>query len=176
MCSSRFCWRSAPGKGPGATRVLCRDCSMWRHAALRSVWCARGEFAFDGREDAFDLGALAVRLFRKGSEHLIANGAIRNQMFRAFPKKPYRQRAKIESIFSAVKRKLSSRAPHRSERRVPPHRAIPAEHARRTRALAGRAAPTKSAAAHPLQSATSTKDDEAWARGRAAPSAGGRKC
>jgi hypothetical protein len=35
-------------------------------------------------------------------------------MFRAFPKKPYRQRNKIESIFSAVKRKLSSRAPGRS--------------------------------------------------------------
>src|SRR6266403_5382080 len=40
--------------------------------------CARGEFAFDGREDAFDLGALAVRFFRKGSEHLIPNGAIRD--------------------------------------------------------------------------------------------------
>jgi hypothetical protein len=35
-------------------------------------------------------------------------------MFRAFPKNPYRQRAKIETIFSAVKRKLSSRAPGRS--------------------------------------------------------------
>jgi hypothetical protein len=34
-------------------------------------------------------------------------------MFRAFPKKPYWQRAKIESIFSAVKHKLSSRAPGR---------------------------------------------------------------
>ena len=44
----------------------------------------------------------------------IPQGTIRNQMFRAFPKKPYRQRAKIESIFSAVKRKLSSRAPGRS--------------------------------------------------------------
>jgi len=44
----------------------------------------------------------------------VPNGAIRNQMFRAFPKKPYRQRAKIESLFSAVKRKLSSRAPGRS--------------------------------------------------------------
>src|SRR3989441_44700 len=44
----------------------------------------------------------------------VPNGAIRNQMFRAFPKKPYRQRNKIESIFSAVKRKLSSRAPGRS--------------------------------------------------------------
>jgi hypothetical protein len=44
----------------------------------------------------------------------IPNGAIRNQMFRAFPKKPYRQRAKIETVFSVVKRKLSSRAPGRS--------------------------------------------------------------
>src|SRR5216684_3488714 len=37
---------------------------------------ARGEFAFDRRENAFDLGALAVRFFRKGAEHLIPNGAI----------------------------------------------------------------------------------------------------
>ncbi len=44
----------------------------------------------------------------------VPNGAIRNQTFRAFPKKPYRQRSKIESVFSAVKRKLSSRAPGRS--------------------------------------------------------------
>jgi len=35
-------------------------------------------------------------------------------MFRRFPAKPYRQRVKIESTFSAVKRKLSSRAPGRS--------------------------------------------------------------
>src|ERR1700676_1311283 len=33
--------------------------------------CARGELAFDRRENAFDLGALPVRFFRKGSEHLI---------------------------------------------------------------------------------------------------------
>src|SRR5207245_10807952 len=44
----------------------------------------------------------------------IPNDAIRNQMYRAFPEKPYRQRAKIETIFSVVKRKLSSRAPGRS--------------------------------------------------------------
>lgn len=44
----------------------------------------------------------------------VPNGTIRNQMFRAFPEKPYRQRAKIETIISAVKRKLSSRAPGRS--------------------------------------------------------------
>jgi hypothetical protein len=40
--------------------------------------CARREFAFDGRENAFDLGALPIRFFRKGAEHLIANGAIRD--------------------------------------------------------------------------------------------------
>lgn len=37
-CSSRFCWRSGLVKGRGATRALCRDCSMWRHKALLSVW------------------------------------------------------------------------------------------------------------------------------------------
>src|SRR6266849_4555335 len=67
-------------------------------------------------------------------------------------------------------------APPRGERRVLPHRAIPAENARRTRALDGRAALTKSVAAHPLQSATSTKDDEAWPRAHAAPDGGGRRC
>src|SRR5216684_3578361 len=44
----------------------------------------------------------------------IPNGAIRNQMYRAFPEKLYRQRTKVETIFSVVKRKLSSRAPGRS--------------------------------------------------------------
>ena len=44
----------------------------------------------------------------------VPQGEIRNQMFRHFPEKPYRQRAKVETIFSVVKRKLSSRAPGRS--------------------------------------------------------------
>jgi hypothetical protein len=44
----------------------------------------------------------------------VPEGAIRNQMYRAFPQKEYRQRAKIETIFSVIKRKLSSRAPGRS--------------------------------------------------------------
>src|SRR5260370_1106471 len=44
----------------------------------------------------------------------IPNGAIRNQMYRAFPEKLYRQRTKVETIFSVVTRKLSSRAPGRS--------------------------------------------------------------
>jgi len=37
---------------------------------------ARRELAFHGRENAFDLGALPIRFFRKGAEHLIPNGAI----------------------------------------------------------------------------------------------------
>src|SRR5229473_1593842 len=41
MCSSRFCWRSGLVKGPGATHVLCRGCSMWQREALPSVWCWR---------------------------------------------------------------------------------------------------------------------------------------
>ena len=41
----------------------------------------------------------------------VPNGTIRNQMYRQFPRKRYGQRAKIETIFSVVKRKLSSRAP-----------------------------------------------------------------
>jgi hypothetical protein len=52
---------------------------------------------------------------------------------------------------------------------VPPHPATPAKNARRTPVLDEPAAPTKSAAAHPPQSATSTKDDESGARARAAP-------
>lgn len=44
----------------------------------------------------------------------VPSGEIRNLMFRRFPAKPYRQRVKIETTFSAVKRKLSSRAPGRS--------------------------------------------------------------
>ena len=38
--------------------------------------CARGEFAFDRREDAFNLGTLPIRFFRKGAKHLIPNGAV----------------------------------------------------------------------------------------------------
>ena len=44
----------------------------------------------------------------------VPQGAIRYQMHRAFPRKHYGPRAKIETIFSVVKRKLSSRAPGRS--------------------------------------------------------------
>ena len=39
---------------------------------------------------------------------------IRRQMYRAFPRQLYRQRAKVETVFSVVKRKLSAKAPGRS--------------------------------------------------------------
>jgi hypothetical protein len=39
---------------------------------------ARGELAFDGREDGFDLRALPLWFFGKSAEHLIANRAVRD--------------------------------------------------------------------------------------------------
>ena len=41
---------------------------------------------------------------------------VRAEMRRAFPRRLYRHRARIESVFSSVKRKLSARAPGRSLR------------------------------------------------------------
>ncbi len=44
----------------------------------------------------------------------IPEGEIRDQMHRAFPRKLYGPRAKIETVFSVIKRKLSAKAPGRS--------------------------------------------------------------
>jgi hypothetical protein len=44
----------------------------------------------------------------------VPQGTLRRQMYQAFPQKEYGQRAKVETVFSVVKRKLSSRAPGRS--------------------------------------------------------------
>jgi Transposase DDE domain/Transposase domain (DUF772) len=44
----------------------------------------------------------------------IPEGAIRYQMHRAFPQKLYAPRAKVETVFSVVKRKLSAKAPGRT--------------------------------------------------------------
>jgi hypothetical protein len=41
-------------------------------------------------------------------------GKARSQMHRAFPRKAYGPRAKIETVFSVIKRKLSAKAPGRS--------------------------------------------------------------
>jgi len=39
---------------------------------------ARGELAFDGREDGFDLSALPEWFFGKGAEHLIPDSTVRD--------------------------------------------------------------------------------------------------
>jgi hypothetical protein len=44
----------------------------------------------------------------------IPEGAIRYQMHRTFPRKLYGLRAKIETVLSVIKRKLSAKAPGRS--------------------------------------------------------------
>jgi IS5 family transposase len=69
---------------------------------------------FDSEANHQHIRGLGAKSVIPARRHGVPNGPIRNQMFRAFPEKLYRQRAKIESIFSAVKRKLSSRAPGRS--------------------------------------------------------------
>ena len=113
MCS-RFCWRSAPVRGPGCdARALPGLLDVAARGAPLGVVLADAEFDSEANHQHIRqrLGAKSIIPARRRG---VPNGAIRNQMFRAFPKKPYRQRAKIESIFSAVKRKLSSRAPGRS--------------------------------------------------------------
>ena len=57
------------------------------------------------------LGAHSVIPARR---HGIPNGAIRFQMYRDFPRKLYGPRAKAETVFSVIKRKLSARAPGRT--------------------------------------------------------------
>ena len=59
------------------------------------------------------LGAMSVIPAKRGKATWQVQG-YRAQMRSAFPRQVYRQRALAESVFSAVKRKLSARAPGRS--------------------------------------------------------------
>ena len=61
------------------------------------------------------LGARSVIPAKRGKKTWRIHG-VRAQMRRAFPRRLYRRRALIESLFSSVKRKLSARAPGRSLR------------------------------------------------------------
>lgn len=56
-------------------------------------------------------GALSVIPARRRG---VPNGDIRYQMYRKFPHKLYGPRAKVETVFSVIKRKLSAKAPGRS--------------------------------------------------------------
>ena len=59
------------------------------------------------------LGAQSVIPAKRGKKTWRVRG-VRAEMRRAFPRKLYRRRALIETLFSSVKRKLSARAPGRS--------------------------------------------------------------
>src|SRR3974377_920760 len=59
------------------------------------------------------LGAQRVIPAKRGKKTWRIHG-VRAEMRRAFPQRPYRRRALIESVFSSIKRKLSARAPGRS--------------------------------------------------------------
>lgn len=59
------------------------------------------------------VGATSIILAKRGKSTWRIHG-IRAQMRASFPATQHAQRALVESIFSAVKRKLSARAPGRS--------------------------------------------------------------
>ena len=61
------------------------------------------------------LGAQSVIPAKRGKKTWHIHG-VRAEMRRSFPRRLYRRRALIESVFSSVKRKLSARAPGRSLR------------------------------------------------------------
>src|SRR5579875_2730334 len=61
------------------------------------------------------LGAQSVIPAKRGKKTWRLHG-VRAEMRRAFPRRLYRHRSLIESLFSSVKRKLSARAPGRSLR------------------------------------------------------------
>jgi hypothetical protein len=69
------------------------------------------------------LGAQSVIPAKRGKKTWRIHG-VRAQMRRQFPRRIYRRRALIESLFSSIKRKLSARAPGRAAR-FPCRRAKP---------------------------------------------------
>ena len=60
------------------------------------------------------IGAESIIPAKRGKADWKIKG-VRAQMRRRFPRKRYSQRAQVESVFSAVKRKLSAKAPGRSD-------------------------------------------------------------
>jgi len=75
---------------------------------------ADGEFDSErNHQHVRALGAKSIIPARRGKRTWKIQG-LRARMRRRFPRKQYRQRALIESVFSAVKRKLSMKAPGRT--------------------------------------------------------------
>src|SRR6266404_3646701 len=112
MENNRSCWhnqrgkdpwvdpRALPGLGDAAARlaplrlVLAEFDSEANHRPIRQRWRAQ---------------SIIPAQPRRG----VPQGTLRGQMYRNFPQKPYGPRAKVETVFSVVKRKLSARAPGR---------------------------------------------------------------
>src|ERR1700746_2779620 len=118
--------------------------------------CARREFAFDGRENAFDLGALPIEFFRKGAEHLMPMAPFGTPrrlagMMLFAPKRCQRCTWLASESNSASASTIPMRAPRAATSHAPGR--VRAPHPGAYRA-------TKSGAAHPSQSAPSPKDGE----------------
>src|SRR5216684_1297326 len=84
-----------------------------RRAPLRLV-LADAEFDSEANHQHIRQRCGAQSIIPAQPRRGVPRGTLRSQMYRAFPQKKYGQRAKVETIFSVVKRKLSSRAPGRS--------------------------------------------------------------
>src|SRR5690348_956599 len=113
MWIGRSCWRSVRGKVRPMTHRLYRAC--WK-PPVRSmpIGLVLADAEFDSEANHPHIratGALSVIPARRRG---LPNGEIRNLMYRKFPRKLYGPRAKIETVFSVIKRKLSAKAPGRT--------------------------------------------------------------
>jgi hypothetical protein len=95
------------------TRALPGLLDAARHRAPIRLVLADAEFDSEANHQHIRQ-RLGARSIIPAKRRGVPNGTIRNQMYRAFPEKPYRQRAIVETIISVAKRQLSSRAPGRS--------------------------------------------------------------
>src|SRR6476646_9466659 len=114
MWIARSFWRNERDKVRGATRVLCPAWWTQRVAPCPLEWCWRTRSStpkpITGTCAARWEPTASFRPNRAG----VPRGGIRYQMYRAFPRQLYGPRAKIETVFSVIKRKLSTKAPGRS--------------------------------------------------------------
>ncbi len=85
---------------------------------VTSIWLVLADAEFDSERNHQHirqvLGAKSIIPARRGKATW-KNKGVRAQMRRRTRRKQYAQRAQVESVFSAVKRKLSAKAPGRSD-------------------------------------------------------------
>jgi hypothetical protein len=88
------------------------------HAASRiqpiGLVLADAEFDSEANHAYIRTKLAALSVIPSNPRRGIPTGAVRHQMYRKFPGKLYGPRAKVETVFSVIKRKLSSKAPGRS--------------------------------------------------------------